>query len=138
MKLKVLLVDDNAFYRQGFNMMLERFDIVGEIYEAESGQDFINKVGNILPDIVFMDIKMPDMDGIEATRQATDNYREINIIALTMFGDEKYLHKMIEAGAKGYLLKDSAIDEILLAINTVMSGKNYYSSRVLDTQKYKA
>lgn len=135
MKLKILIVDDNEFYRQGFKLTLERFNIVDEVIESSSGSEFLTQLPKLVPDLVFMDIKMPDMDGIEATRLATQDYRGTKIIALTMFGDDKYLHKMIQAGAKGYLLKDSNLDEIELAISTVMQSKHYFSNRVVNSTK---
>ena len=135
MTIKILLVDDNAFYRTGLKMMLSRFNSSAEIFEAKSGIEFLDKIKTISPDIVFMDIKMPDMDGINATQLGLKQNSKLNIIALTMFSDIKYLKQMIRNGAMGYLLKDASIDEIQLAIKNVMEGKFYFSSHITKTLK---
>lgn len=112
--------------------MLERFSFVSGVKEYSTGNSFLKEMPNEVPDIVFMDIKMPDMDGITATKLATKKHLGIKIIALTMFSDAKYLYAMVAAGAKGFLLKDSSEDEIRQAIETVLKNQLYYTQRVLE------
>lgn len=130
-KLSVFLVDDHKLFREGLKLLLSGLDCVGEIYEASSGQDFLNALENKFPDIVFMDIEMPDMDGIETTQKTLALYPEIKIIALSMYGEEAYYSKMIEAGVQGFLLKDSDIQEVESAILLVAAGKSYFSQDIL-------
>jgi len=128
---KVIVVDDHELFRQGVIMVLKKMDGVEVIGEAANGKDFLSLLNSKKPNIVFIDIKMPIMDGITATQEALIRYPEINIIALSMFGEEDYLHKMINAGAKGFLLKNSSIEEIEKAIHLINNGKNCYSDDLL-------
>ncbi|OYT10691.1 MAG: DNA-binding response regulator [Bacteroidetes bacterium 4572_112] len=129
--IKVIVVDDHELFRKGVIMVLKKMDNVEVIGEAGDGKEFLAMLNSHKPDVVFIDIKMPLMNGIEATTQATKRFPELNIIALSMFGEEEYLHKMINAGAKGFLLKNSSIGEIERAINLVNNGKNCYSDDLL-------
>ena len=129
--IKVIVVDDHELFRKGVIMVLKKMDNVEVIGEAGDGKEFLAMLNSHKPDVVFIDIKMPLMNGIEATTQATKRFPELNIIALSMFGEEEYLHKMINAGAKGFLLKNSSIGEIERAINLVSNGKNCYSDDLL-------
>jgi DNA-binding NarL/FixJ family response regulator len=129
--IKVIVVDDHELFRKGVVMVLKKMDEVEVIGEAANGRDFLALLNSKKPDIVFMDIKMPLMNGIEATEEAVKRLPEIKIIALSMFGEEEYLHKMINAGASGFLLKNSSIDEIENAIHAVYEGKNCYSNDLL-------
>lgn len=137
-KLKVFIVDDHVIFRNGLRTILnkvENFQIVGE---ASNGSEFIAALKNTDTDIVLMDIKMPVMDGVEATQRALEINPDIKIIALSMFGDEEYLQEMIRAGASGFLLKNVTRKILTHAIEVVCSGGNYYSEEllVLFTQKY--
>lgn len=129
--IKVIVVDDHELFRKGVIMVLKKMDNVEVIGEAGDGKEFLAMLNSHKPDVVFIDIKMPLMNGIEATTQATKRFPELNIIALSMFGEEEYLHKMINAGAKGFLLKNSSIGEIERAIYLVNNGKNCYSDDLL-------
>lgn len=129
--IKVLVVDDHELFRKGVIMVLKKMDNVEVIGEAENGKDFLSMLNSHKPDVVFMDIKMPIMNGLEATAIATERYPDINVIALSMFGEEEYLHKIINAGAKGFLLKNSSVSEIERAVNLVYNGKNCYSDDLL-------
>lgn len=132
MKIKLLIVDDNDFFRNGLAFVLSRLSYIKEVHEASNGIDFHNKLKALRPDIVFMDIKMPEMNGIEATKLAIELNKDIKIIALSMFDTSSYIQRMIGAGAKGYILKDSGIDEIENAIQSVMNNKYYYSEKIID------
>jgi len=128
---KVIVVDDHELFRQGVIMVLKKMDGVEVIGEAANGKEFLSLLNSKKPNIVFIDIKMPIMNGIDATIEALNRFPEINIIALSMFGEEDYLHKMINAGVKGFLLKNSSIDEIERAIKMINAGKNCYSDDLL-------
>lgn len=137
-KIKVFVVDDHELFRNGVIMVLSRIENTVVVGEASNGEEFLTKLNSIRPDIVFMDIKMPKMNGIDATIEALKRYPELKVIALTMFGEEEYLQKMINAGGYGFLLKNSSIEEIERAVNLVNQGKNCYSEELLTyfTSKY--
>lgn len=127
----IILVDDHALFRSGLHLLLDNLDMVNNIYEASNGIEFLNALCKQSVDIVLMDIDMPKMDGVEATRKALVEYPELKIIALSMYGDEEYYYKMINAGVKGFLLKDSDINEVKNAIQSVGEGTNYFSPEIL-------
>ncbi|MBN1159236.1 MAG: response regulator transcription factor [Bacteroidales bacterium] len=133
-RISVVLVDDHKLFREGLILLLKNISLVNEIHEAADGNDFMDsmKQGE-KPDIVFMDIDMPNLNGIEATRQALQMYPDLKIIALSMYSDEDYYTQMIEAGVKGFILKNSGIRDVELAIQYVMEGKNYFSQEILDS-----
>ncbi len=137
-QIKVIIVDDHEIFRKGLKVVINQFESTKVIAEASTGKEFHNLLNSKNPDIVFMDIRMPEMDGIEATKLAVGKYPGIRIIAISMFGEEEYLENMIKAGAKGFLLKNINREEIEIAIKQVMEGKNYYSSELLPyfTQKF--
>jgi len=128
---KILLVDDHTLFRNGLRILLntvEKYDVVGE---AANGQEFLELLGKDLPDIVLLDIEMPVMDGITAANAAIEKYPELKIITLSMYGEEDYYYKMVDAGVKGFLLKNSDMNEVKNAIDTVYEGGNYFSSELL-------
>ncbi len=130
-KSKLYLVDDHQIFREGLRNLIE-IEGIGEVVgESNNGKDFIDKIENIDVDLVLMDISMPIMNGIEATKLAIEKKPELKVIALSMNGDEDYYYKMIEAGVKGFLLKDSGIKEIERAIFTVIDGDSYFSNELL-------
>lgn len=128
---KVVLVDDHNLFRDGLKYVLGQTDYIQVIAEAADGIEFLNILNDKMPDIVLMDIAMPRMNGIEATTKAINQFPNLKIIALTMFGDENYCYSMLQAGAKGFVLKESGCDELLKAINKVMEGDNYFSNSIL-------
>jgi DNA-binding NarL/FixJ family response regulator len=130
-KIKVLLVDDHDMFRDGVKLLLSSSSIAEVVGEAKNGKEFIAKVDSIKPDVVLLDISMPEMDGIEASKIAHEKYPDIKILALTMFGDEKYYYQMIQFGIKGFILKSSGISELLNAIKEVASGGSYFSNELL-------
>jgi DNA-binding NarL/FixJ family response regulator len=130
-KIKVILVDDHQMFREGLKFVLKRipeFDIIGE---ASNGLEYLKLLEQSLPDVVLMDIGMPVMDGIEATEKTSEQFPSINVIALSMFSDQEYYHKMVAAGVKGFLIKEAGIDELEKAIKTVQSGNAYFSQELL-------
>lgn len=130
-KIKVLLVDDHDMFREGIRLLLSSSNQAEVIAEAVNGADFLEKMKQISPDVILMDIAMPIMDGVEATRMARELYPNSKIIALTMFGDEKYYYQMIQSGIKGFVLKSSGISELLKAISEVANGGHYFSGELL-------
>jgi len=131
-KLIVFLVDDHNLFREGLKFLLSNNELITEIYEAENGQDLLTLAQKVKPDIVFMDIEMPIMNGIDATKGILLLYPEVKVIALSMHANENYYSEMIDAGAKGFLLKNSKFDDVQKAIIDVNEGKNYFSPEILD------
>ncbi len=130
--LSILLVDDHRLFREGLKLLLKNLKEVSSVKEAPNGKVFLEMLGEEVPDVVFMDIDMPVMDGVEATRKAVSRYPDIHIIALSMYGEEDYYTRMINAGVKGFLLKNSDIEEVVEAIHHVHSGRNYFSQEILE------
>jgi len=130
-KIKIVIADDHQLFRNGLRILLDAFDNFDIIGEAGNGEEVLKIITNSNCHIILMDIDMPVMDGIEATRRALETNPDINIIALSMYGEEEYYHRMVDAGAKGFLLKDSDINEVKDAIVTVFAGGNYFSQELL-------
>ena len=130
--IKIAVVDDHKLFREGLVSLLTKtspgFEI---IWEASNGAEYIEKLRSGIPDIVLMDVSMPVMDGIEATITSLSLYPAIKIIALSMYGEKEYYLKMIQAGAKGFIRKDSDIDEVTQAIYKVYKGDKYFSQEML-------
>ena len=132
-KLTVLLVDDHTLFREGLAFLLSKNERIKKVYEAQNGEECIEKLSTIQPDIVLLDIEMPVMDGISVCKQALQYNPELNIIALSMYAHETYYSEMIDAGAKGFLLKNSTFDEVVKAICEVNEGNNYFSHSILES-----
>lgn len=126
-KLNILIVDDHEFFRNGLKMVINRLKYARVIGEASNGKEFLELLRQKEPDIVLIDIQMPLMNGIEATRRALEEYPDLKIVALTMFDDEEYVQSMIDAGARGFLLKNITREVLDQALQAVNAGKNYYS-----------
>jgi len=129
--LKIILADDHRLFRNGLKTLLLNYLEDCEIREAVDGKNFFEVLASFEADIVFMDIDMPFIDGITATKRAIKEHESLKIIALSMYGDEIYYYKMIDAGARGFLLKNSDIAEVIEAIETVMGGEHYFSKELL-------
>lgn len=129
--LEVMIVDDHSLFRNGLKILLTTSGQFNVIAEAENGREFLGLLEHFQPDIVLMDIDMPVMDGIEATKEALKKYPGLKVITLSMFGEEEYYYKMIEAGVKGFLLKNSDINEVKNALVTVYNGGKYFSQELL-------
>ena len=124
--ISILIADDHEIFRDGFRTMVKKFPELKLIGEAENGRDLVTLAQQLNPDVILTDIKMPKMDGVEATRELVGNKPGINIIALSMFDEDNLIIDMLEAGAKGYLLKNANKEEIIQAIRAVNNDKNYY------------
>jgi two-component system response regulator NreC len=122
-KISLILADDHAVVRSGLRMLLEAQPDMEIRAEAESGLEAVSKVRSLRPDVILMDIQMPDLNGIEATKQIKKFAPETAVLALTMHEDEQYFFEMLQAGASGYLPKRAAPDELVTAIRTVARGE---------------
>lgn len=131
--MEILLVDDHTLFRNGLKMLLDTlpgYEVTGE---ASNGKEFLGLIAKYDYDIVFLDIEMPEINGIEAARRAIEIKPELKIITLSMYGDEEYYDQMVEAGAKGFLLKNTNLQEVKTAIDTVMNGGNYFSQELMQS-----
>jgi len=128
--MKILLADDHKVLRSGLRRILEEQTDLEVVGEAADGREAVELAGQLHPDIVVMDIGMPKMNGMEATRQIMQRNPKLNVLILSMYSDENYVVQTLRAGARGYLLKDSAEDELIYAVRTVNSGVPYFSPRI--------
>lgn len=134
-KTKILIVDDHAILRAGLKMLLEKEDDFEIIGEAENGKEAIKKNKLLKPDVVLMDITMPDMNGLEATKKLLHDNSFVKILVLTMHEEPEYFQEFIKIGAKGYVLKKAADTELINAIRTVSSGNIFVHSHMADLLK---
>ncbi len=130
--IRIVLADDHEIFRDGFNGLLKKQDEIVLIGEASNGAELISVTEKLQPDVVLTDIRMPVMDGIEATKLITSRFPQIYVIALSMFNDDNLVIDMMEAGAKGYLLKNAHKTEIIEAIKTVNREEIYYCKQTSD------
>lgn len=124
--INVVIADDHEIFRDGLKLMLrnaERINIVGE---AANGKQLLQVINDTNPDVIITDIKMPEMDGVEATKYVKEHYPDMKVIALSMFDDEQLILEMLDSGAIGYLLKNSDKAEVIEAVHTVFTGIPYY------------
>lgn len=135
MECRIILVDDHSLFRNGLRGLLERNEGFRVVGEASSGEEFLSLLEqeSFAADIVFMDFSMPGLDGAQTTERALARCPDLRIITLSMFGEESYYSRMVEAGARGFLLKDSDIGDVLEAIAAVMGGGRYFSPRLLSS-----
>ena len=130
-KLNILIVDDHNIARGGIKYALsQQKKITVEIDEAETGPEAVEKAGRFSYDIIIMDIKIPGKNGIEATKEIISNDKNAKILAISMHDEEYYIVKMLQAGAKGYLLKNTGPEELTGAILSIIKGGKYYSNEV--------
>jgi DNA-binding NarL/FixJ family response regulator len=132
-KIRVLIADDHQIVRDGLRSLLEKEPDMEVIAAVEDGRTTVRLVEELQPDVVIMDISMPGLNGIEATRKITHDFPNIKIIALSMHDDGRFVTNMLKAGASGYLLKDCAFKELTKAIHVVVrTGKSYLSPDITD------
>lgn len=129
--IKIVLVDDHKMFREGLKFAISQMNGLQVIGEASDGKQFLSALEELKPDVVLMDINMPKMDGVEATTQALLVKPDIKIIALSMFSDTEYYQKMVAAGVKGFLVKETGVEELAKAIQTVHEGNTYFSQQLL-------
>ncbi len=128
--IKVLIVDDQSLIREGLNMMLSLYDTIFIVDEDTNGKEAIEILGREEIDLILMDILMPVMDGVEATKQIKENYPNTKVLILTTFNEDEYIFEGLKSGADGYLLKDISSKELVKAIETVYRGNTLLQSDV--------
>ncbi|MFP5322434.1 MAG: response regulator [Acidimicrobiia bacterium] len=125
--IRVMICDDHALFRRGLIMVLEAEDDIAVVAEAEDGDDAVEKAVEFVPDVVLMDVRMPGVDGIEATRRISEKVPTTKILMLTVSDEEEDLYEAIKAGATGYLLKEVSIEEVAPAARAVVAGQSLIS-----------
>lgn len=130
MSIKTIIVDDHKIVREGLRLILEKEADIEVIAEADNGRVAVQLARKLLPEVVLMDLTMPEMNGIEATRRIIAETPVCRVLALSMQTEKRYVLEMLDAGAKGYLLKDCASEELVGAIRTVAGGDVYLSPRI--------
>jgi two-component system, NarL family, response regulator NreC len=129
-KLRVLLADDHIVMRAGLRALLDRQPNLEVVGECENGRETVELAGSLRPDVVVMDVGMPGLNGIEATKTIVDRHSSPAVVILSMHADESYVMRALKAGARGYLLKDSAAADLIGAIQAVSQGKSFFSPKV--------
>jgi len=129
-KLRILLADDHIVMRTGLRALLERQSNLEVVGESENGRETVALAASLRPDVVVMDVGMPVLNGIEATQTIVAQYPTIAVVILSMHADESYVMRALKAGARGYLLKDSAAADLMGAIQAISQGKSFFSPKV--------
>jgi two-component system, NarL family, response regulator NreC len=129
-RIRILLADDHAVVRQGFKMILAEQPDMEIIGEAGNGREALALAESLKPDIVVMDVAMPELNGIEATRRMGESVPHARVVALSMHKDSVYVREILRAGARGYLLKDSIAEDLVSAVRSVARGEGYISPQV--------
>ncbi len=132
MAIRLLIADDHSILREGLKALIAREDDMEVIAEAENGAAVLEQTRTILPDVIIMDVAMPELNGIEATRQIAVEHPEVRVIALSMHSDRRFVIEMLRAGASGFVLKHAAFEELTTAIHTVVEGNSFLSSSIVD------
>jgi DNA-binding NarL/FixJ family response regulator len=132
MSISVFIADDHAVVRDGLRLLLESQTDMRVVGDAADGRQTVNQVQQLCPDVVVMDIAMPELNGIEATRQIKDTTPATQVVILSMYATTEHIFQAMQAGALGYLLKESAAVEVVKAIRTVCSGKRYFCKKIDD------
>lgn len=131
-KIRILLADDHAILRKGVRMLIDSEPGLEVVGEAKTGREAIEEARNLKPDIVLMDVSMPELNGIEGTRRICEELSQTKVIGLSMHRDSVYVREILRAGARGYLLKDSEDDDLIRAIRAVARGEAFLSPAVSD------
>jgi len=136
--VKLMVVDDHQMFIDGIKAILKSSQEIKVVAEALSGKEALDIIGKVKPQVVITDISMPEMTGDELTRLITEKYPEVNVLALSMHNNIEIINKMINAGVKGYILKNTGKKELMDAVLTVSAGRNYFSVEVKDAllEKY--
>ena len=129
-RIRILLADDHRLVRQGFRLILQTQDDMEVVGESGDGRDAVEKAAALHPDVVLMDITMPGLNGIEATRRIREVAPQSHVLALSVHRDGVYVREIVRAGAEGYILKESADTELLSAVRAVAEGHSYLSPEV--------
>ena len=132
MSIRIIIADDHQIVRQGLKLLLEKESDMEVVGEAEDGRSTVTLARDLTPDIVLMGVKMPEMNGIEASHLILSELPDVKVIALSMYSDRRFVIDMLKAGAHGYLLKDCAFEELAQAIRLVMAKKTYLSPGIAE------
>lgn len=130
-KFDIVIVDDHILFRNGLKFILDEIENINIVAEASNGKEFLEILKFVKPDLVLMDISMPEMNGVEASKKGIEMYPDLNILILTMFSDDKYYNTFIEIGVKGFILKESDNQELKAAIHNILMGGTYFSQELL-------
>jgi DNA-binding NarL/FixJ family response regulator len=130
-KHSVIIADDHSLFRQGLKLILHEIEDIEVIADVSNGQELVEAAGILFPDLVIMDINMPQMNGIEASRILAREHPEIRILVISMYGEEQYYNSVIENGVKGFILKDADNSELKRAVLTILNGQTYFSQELL-------
>lgn len=130
MGLKIMIVDDHTIVRDGLRLLLEKEPDLEVVAEAENGAMAIQRANEFLPDVIVMDINMPEMNGIEATRRIMAENSAVKVLALSMESDRRFVVEVLQSGAKGYILKDSAFAELAVGIRVVANDEQYLCPKI--------
>lgn len=133
MTVKILLVDDHKILRDGLRLLIQKEQDMEVLNEADDGRKAVEMTLRLRPDVVIMDVGMPDVNGIDATREIVAANPDVIVIALSMHSDNQFVTGMFSAGARGYLLKDSAFEELAVAVRTTVAGRLYLSPEIAGT-----
>jgi len=131
-RIRILLADDHAVVRRGFQMILAEQSDMEIVGEAGNGREALELAAKLKPDVVVMDVAMPELNGIEATRRMAENAPHARVLALSMHKDSVYVREILRAGARGYLLKDSVAADLVSAVRAIAAGEGYLSPAVSD------
>lgn len=131
--IRVFLADDHALFRSGIRMLVERMTGVEIVGEANNGRETVERLRTLHPDVILMDIAMPELNGLEATKRLVREFPRLKVIVLSMYATPDYVVQALQAGASGYLLKDAATSELELAIRTVARGEMHLAAVVSKT-----
>lgn len=128
--IRILIADDHALVRAGFRSLLEKLDGCEVVADVGDGREALRLLEQLQPDVVLMDVKMPGLNGLEATARITRDYPNVRVVILSMYTNEEYVIQALRAGAVGYLLKDAAIPELHLAVQAAVRGEMYLSPAI--------
>ncbi len=134
---KIWIIDDHQLFRAGFRTLLSKLPNISVTFEGSDGSEFLSQLENDKPDLVFLDISMPNIDGIKATQMAITRDPELRIVILSMFGEHEYYTRLVDYGVRGFLLKSCDFKEVEKAIDAVLSGDLYFSQELLDQMSHK-
>lgn len=135
--MNIWLVDDHQLFRAGFKTLLCRLRNANVTFEASNGQEFIDHLVCARPDVVFMDIAMPHMDGVQATEMALASNPDLKIVILSMYGEKEYYSHLVDIGVRGFLLKSCDFKEVEMALEAVENGDYYFSQELLQQMVFK-
>jgi len=130
MSIRILVADNHGILRQGIQALIEKHSDMEVVGQADNGLEAVESVRQLQPDIVLMDVTMPVLNGIEATRQIKSELPEVKVLALSVHAKREFVLDMVKAGASGYMLKECVLDDLIRAINTVVAGHSYLSPQI--------